>query len=128
MARRIPEARRRFESFVALLLDHMRHERAEFLPIYARLPQPVGGSVDLIEAEHRKMLWHIRRIRRALKRPRWTAAHALKLLDDQWLFVQLLDHHDRREARFLYPALDANRSASIDPSSVRGRTSRIRSR
>ncbi len=93
------------------LQDHAEKEEALLLPVYARVPAAPGGGADLFRAEHRKMLRFTAEFAEALAELHLAGPNLkrriLTLLDRQAAFKSLVDHHDRREARFLYPALDA---------------------
>jgi hemerythrin-like domain-containing protein len=100
-------ARAHFRALDRMIRAHIRLEDTRLLPIYRRRAGRVeGGSPDLFLAEHRRIERFLSEIRARMARLKLTADTALDLLDFEWLFKQLLDHHDRRERSFLYPILE----------------------
>lgn len=93
----------------AAVAQHIAVEEAELLPLYrARGPAPPGGGADLIVAEHRKIERFLESF--AARLSAWreqepAPRELIALLDAQSQFKHLMDHHDRRERAFLYPAL-----------------------
>jgi len=89
---------------------HIEVEERELLPLYReRVPPQPGGDAELIVAEHRKIEAYLKRFSEQMAA--WRAQppsprEVLGLLDVQSQFKHLMDHHDRRERSFLYPALE----------------------
>lgn len=94
------------------LLNHMQEEEQLLLPIYeARTERIPGGPVELFLGEHKKMRGFIREFREALSRMRAEEGHRLRrsiiaLMDRQFMYKHLVEHHDLREKNILYPWLD----------------------
>ena len=92
------------------LTAHMRHEEELLLPVYSeRATIERGGDTKLFLDEHEKMRNFVAMLTEALAE----LANAdppepklLQLLDREFFYLKLCSHHDGREARFLYPALD----------------------
>lgn len=108
--RRLDEAAALLESVRFDLRRHIREEEEWMLPLYRRADSPAGGSPSLFLSEHRKIEEALDRFGRELadlrsNPPNWRRK-LLGLLEEQARFKNLLDHHDRREAEFLYPILD----------------------
>lgn len=107
--------RRAHEALAARLHLHLRQEEALLLPAYEALHLDVApnGAPDVIRADHE-------RLRRLLAELSHHAdpQSADALLERSELLSRLagvLEHHDRREARYLKPVLDAH----LDPGTVR---------
>lgn len=105
------ERLRRYES---ALLAHMRDEEELLLPLYRERVTPErGGAADFFLLEHRKMRRHLAHFAEQLPRlqglPDPTRA-VLKLLDQETTYKHLVEHHDTREEKFLYPALERHTS------------------
>lgn len=113
---RFEDAAALFESLRSDLRRHIREEEELMLPLYCRADSPAGGSPSLFVSEHRKVEEALERFGREIAalraRPDDWRRRLLALLEEQARFKSLLDHHDRREAEFLYPILD--RVASHD--------------
>jgi hemerythrin-like domain-containing protein len=97
------------------LLEHMRVEEEELLPLYGeRVEAERGGAARFFYLEHEKMrrlLTHFRtELPKLLGLPDPTRA-LLKLLDMEATYKHLVAHHDTREEKFLYPALERITSA-----------------
>jgi hemerythrin-like domain-containing protein len=100
----------RLSAYEAALLEHMRHEEELLLPLYAERVTPGrGGGADFFLLEHAKMRRHLAHFREQLPQlaelPEPSRA-LLKLLDQETTYKHLVEHHDLREERHLYPALD----------------------
>jgi iron-sulfur cluster repair protein YtfE (RIC family) len=100
------EALETLEDFAHGLRAHMEDEERLLLPAYARL----GGDPGLYLAEHANLR---RQLDRMLQRARALAAdpsagrrRAHEFLDDEWMLLHLLEHHQRREHAALFPELD----------------------
>ena len=95
------------------LMQHMQLEENEFLPIYEREPPPPHGKVEFFVHEHRKLLEFLDEARALLadaarqQDDRTAEAHALLLLlDKETQLKNFSEHHELREERWLFPALD----------------------
>ena len=92
------------------LLDHMSDEEVFLLPLYAeRAPIEKGGDVKLFLSEHEKMRQHVRLFAEStelLKTDNRPERVLIELLDRESFYKRLCSHHDIREERILYPALD----------------------
>ena len=100
----------RLERYESALLEHMRDEEEVLLPLYAERATPErGGRADFFLLEHAKMRRHLTHFREQLPRlaelPEPSRA-LLKLLDQETTYKHLVEHHDLREERHLYPALE----------------------
>lgn len=106
---RVLEAKERFFAFRDGLLDHMRIEDDQLLPVYALMPDPpVGGGADLFRAEHeriRKLLDEFSRLFERLT-ARLTSRDLVAVIERQRLLKHVLEHHNLREQTHLYPTLD----------------------
>ena len=103
---------RELAGFRRELRAHMRMEERHVLPLYAARVEPgPGGGADVFIAEHRNLIRNLDGIAKgfaALRRKRRPSARDLQLfLESEHLFIQILDHHDRRERNLLYPRLEA---------------------
>ncbi len=106
--------------FACHLRMHRDGEEEFVLPVYRELDLKLeGGSVEFFQSEHEKLGWWLAEMRREvdglleLARGRSLVPRdVLPLLDRQATFKHLLDHHDKREANILYPALDRELSAA----------------
>jgi hemerythrin superfamily protein len=104
-------ARERLAEYESALLAHMRDEEGVLLPLYReRDPEPArGGRADFFLLEHAKMRRHLAHFREQLPRlaglPEPSRA-LLKLLDQETTYKHLVEHHDTREERHLYPTLE----------------------
>ena len=97
-------------AYESALLAHMRDEEELLLPLYGERATPVrGGRADFFLLEHGKMRRHLAHFREQLPRlyelPEPSRA-LIKLLDQETTYKHLVEHHDEREERHLYPALE----------------------
>ena len=88
----------------------MRDEEEVLLPIYAERAAPErGGRADFFLHEHektRRLPAHFReQVPRLYEMPEHSRA-LIKLLDQETTYKHLVEHHDEREERHLYPALE----------------------
>lgn len=88
----------------------MTVEEEALLPLYGeRTEIERGGATEFFYLEHgkmRRMLAHFRaELPKLLGLPDPSRA-LLKLLDQQATYKHLVEHHDTREEKFLYPSLD----------------------
>jgi hemerythrin-like domain-containing protein len=94
------------------LLIHMQDEEELLLPIYtARTDKIPGGSLELFIAEHKKMKKFLAEFSETLpqmraKDPSELRRSIIALLDRQFMYKHLSEHHDLRERNVLYPWLD----------------------
>jgi hemerythrin-like domain-containing protein len=89
----------------------MTHEEELLIPVYAERAGAIpGGAPALFFAEHAKMLQLLEQFRQQLgllmERPPHLKRQALQLLDREYMFKHLVEHHDLREQNILYPTLD----------------------
>jgi hemerythrin-like domain-containing protein len=102
----LKSARRHFDAFAAEQRRHIRIEEELILPVFAQRAGIIeGGTPDLFLAEHRKIEQSLNDIDARLKKLPPEPRAALDLIDFEWLFKQLIDHHDTRERNVLYPTL-----------------------
>jgi iron-sulfur cluster repair protein YtfE (RIC family) len=100
----------RLDEFERQLRSHIRLEEERLLPLYRRAGPLAGGAPELFSSEHRKMLALLGTLRERLAGldadqfdlPR----EVLQLLEHETMFKHLVEHHDLRERKILYPALD----------------------
>ena len=97
--------------YEAALLEHMRDEEELLLPLYAeRVTEPGrGGAAEFFPLEHAKMRRLLAHFREQLPHIVGMAEPSralLKLLDQETTYKHLVEHHDTREERHLYPALE----------------------
>jgi uncharacterized protein with PIN domain len=113
----LPAAERSFGAFAAWMRRHVRDENELVLPIYAAHPPAEGwergAAPAIFEHDHQKILEHLDLIEaatRALGREALAGddlrVRCLLQLDREKIFVDLCEHHDHRERRYLYPALE----------------------
>jgi hemerythrin-like domain-containing protein len=100
----------RLAEYESALVAHMRDEEELLLPLYAeRAEIERGGARDFFLLEHAKMRRHLAHFREQLpvllELPEPSRA-LLKLLDQQTTYKHIVEHHDEREEKFLYPALE----------------------
>ncbi|HXG53193.1 MAG TPA: hemerythrin domain-containing protein [candidate division Zixibacteria bacterium] len=99
-------------AYEAELLTHMGDEEEHLLPVYqGRAGKIPGGSVELFVGEHKKMKNFLAEFRQALPNLRGEQDSRLRrsviaLLDRQFMYKHLVEHHDLREQNVLYPVLD----------------------
>ena len=100
----------RLEEFERRLLRHIRDEEELLLPLYERAGAVPGGPPVLFTGEHKRMQELLAGFRQALSSLAQNSdgrkRGILWLLDRQATFKNLMEHHDLREAKILYPALD----------------------
>ena len=110
-------ARRLLARFASGIRAHIRHEEDVLLPVYEeRVKVTRVGDPETLRDEHRQIDRALRKIEARtteLDREGGTwAGSVLRLLEEQYRFKQLLQHHNDREDRSLYPLLDA--ACSLD--------------
>ena len=93
------------------LLAHMRIEEEELFPVYAHAQIPPGGGLHLFEMEHAKirdLLAEIETRLEAVMRDESSLSRKIvSLLELESTLKRVIEHHDLRERRFLYPAIDS---------------------
>lgn len=113
----LPSAVRIFRRFAMCMRRHVHDEADLVLPTYARPTPPDGyergAAPEIFSNEHEKILQHLDQIGCALETmqknhldPESSKVECLHLIDRQKIFVDLVEHHDLRERKFLYPALE----------------------
>jgi len=104
-------AREVFDSHLALLRLHMKHEEDWLLPAYCALGAWPRFPDVLYLGQHRKLILQLERIRVRLSDGCFTQAStpraALAILDLETSYKHLSEHHDQAEAQGLFKALDA---------------------
>lgn len=103
---------RTLREFGAVLDSHMRAEDEVLLPLYEKAGGSVeGGRTEQFAAEHRKIAADLARIdgrvEQLADQTSIAPAEVIDLLDEECRFKHLMDHHERREEKFLFPRLDA---------------------
>jgi iron-sulfur cluster repair protein YtfE (RIC family) len=120
LMRNVAGARVQLARFRSLLVPHMRMEDVLLLPLYhTRAPKIPGGGIELFTAEHKKIIKTLGELDERLAHLEATAEAELPeracrpllrgviaMLDREYLFKDLLAHHDLREKNVLYPQLD----------------------
>jgi iron-sulfur cluster repair protein YtfE (RIC family) len=100
-----------WNQFREALTEHADDEEQRLFPLYQeRVTIPAGGSIELFNAEHNKIRAFLSEISGRLQdltpviRPE---AHLIvAIIEREYELKRLLEHHDMREANFLYPLLD----------------------
>ena len=104
----------RLRCYESALLAHMRDEEELLLPLYRERAAPErGGATDFFLLEHQKMRRHLAHFAEQLPRLHGLSdptRSVLKLLDQETTYKHLVEHHDTREEKFLYPALERHTS------------------
>ncbi|MBK6725395.1 MAG: hypothetical protein IPG58_19680 [Acidobacteria bacterium] len=98
-------------AYESTLFSHMADEENILLPVYEkRADFPAAGAPKLYYDDHAKMRSHLglfkQTIRDMQSEPELDRV-LLQLLDREAFYLRLCSHHDRREADYLYPILDA---------------------
>ena len=123
LMRNFPGAMVQLNRFARLLEPHMQAEEELLLPLYAQRAGVIpGGGIELFQAEHKKILKTLGELTQladgltGCKLPegkrendpacREVLQKILKVIDKEYLFKDLMHHHDLRERTFLYPALE----------------------
>ncbi len=99
------------KAYESTLFSHMADEENILLPVYEkRADFPEAGAPKLYYEDHAKMRSYIelfkQKIREMPTEPDMDRV-LLQLLDREAFYLRLCSHHDRREADYLYPILDA---------------------
>ena len=100
-----------FERHAAALLRHAAEEERVLIPRYDQLDEKErGGATELFTAEHDKLRDWVDRIRGLLDRlradPSQLNRKLIRLLDTESTYKHQMEHHDLREERIMFPALD----------------------
>lgn len=108
VAGRLDEARDSLARFAAEIRAHIRLEEEILLPIYEeRAGVIAGGSVELFQGEHRRILAFLVELDPAVRDLQAGDTRGLvALLEREYMLKQLLHHHDLRERNLFFPALD----------------------
>ena len=102
----MPQARESYRTFRDLLLGHLEFEDDHVLPAYARVWDGSNESPPRqFELEHGKLRRILDDIGRRLQVIDGTPIERLDLLDAETFLRSLVEHHDLREGRVLYPLL-----------------------
>ena len=108
----IDRAVRELKRHEAKLLTHIQGEEDLLLPIYgARTDKIPGGPLELFTGEHKKLKMFLAEFYETLSQMGERSPSDLKrsiiaLLDRQFMYKHLSEHHDLRERNVLYPWLD----------------------
>jgi hemerythrin-like domain-containing protein len=109
-AKDLDVAIRSIEMFKTELDRHIDFEEQRLLPVYTdKGGETAGGTLELFQAEHRKLGEGIRNLEtksEALRTSTDLVGSILALLDEEALFKGLLHHHALREQNLLFPRLD----------------------
>jgi regulator of cell morphogenesis and NO signaling len=104
------EAVRSLKQYRAALHAHMLDEEERLFPLYEeRAPKVRGETIDVFLGEHQKMKLYLDLYEQEIPTLADEAEPERKLLqvlDSQATFKRLCGHHDTRERKVLYPALD----------------------
>ncbi len=96
----------------AKLLAHIQNEEDLLLPIYeARTDKIPGGPLELFTGEHKKLKMFLAEFHETLAQMDKRSSSKVRrsivaLLDRQFMYKHLSEHHDLRERNVLYPWLD----------------------
>jgi len=99
------------------LAAHMTAEEKHVLPLYVeRVGHVLGGDPEFFYAEHKNLLRNLAELKARIGAlaadPSAGRRQAHEFLAAEHLFMQILDHHDRRERNTLYPELDRRLTAA----------------
>jgi len=103
------------EEFSTAIRAHIRHEEDVLMPMYReRVEYGRLGDPEHLLDEHRQIQEQLEMLQgrvAALRSddPR-LSRELVTLVEEQWRFKQLVEHHGEREDRTLYPCLDENTS------------------
>lgn len=111
-------AAKSFRRFSMWMRRHIQDENELVLPVYQRNPPPDGwprGSApEIFDHDHTKILEHLTRceamlaeLEREGRSGDELRVACLGVIDREKVFVDLCEHHDRRERAYLYPRLEA---------------------
>lgn len=99
------------EKFERMLRAHMDVEEAHVLPLYReRVGKIPGGDPEFFHLEHKNILRNLETAKDSLRQlaanPASGRRQVHQFLDQEWMLLHLLEHHDMREKNTLYPKLD----------------------
>jgi hemerythrin-like domain-containing protein len=105
-----PQALEALERFERELRQHMEIEERVILPLYEKkVGHVLGGDPQFFYLEHKNLLKNLEaakdRLRRVIADPGSGRRQAHEFLQEESLFLGLLQHHDLREKNVLYPRL-----------------------
>ena len=104
-------ALKRLHRYESALIAHMSDEERFLLPLYAdRASIERGGAVKLFLSEHERMREWVKLFAstiEGLKSEPDPEPLMIKLLDRESFYKRLCTHHDIRESKYLFPALDS---------------------
>lgn len=96
--------------FANSLHRHIGHEEQNVFPLYAaKGAETPGGTLQIFQAEHRKLREWVDRLTRdteALYNSADILGSVIRLFDDEAMFKGLLSHHTVRESNLLVPRLE----------------------
>lgn len=113
LSKNLVEAAKWLDRFSHLLAVHLAREEDCLLPAFEALALKIpGGGPELFRAEHRKLAKLLDELRKRVEQlaggPDLDARSVIELLDSEFTFKHLLQHHDSRERKVLYPVLDSH--------------------
>ena len=101
----------RLGRFERELLTHISVEEDLLMPVYARAGRIRGGPIEFYIGEHKRMLEFLARFNKKLEGLKESQTNItfgiIELFDQEAQFKQLMQHHDSREQKILYPTLDS---------------------
>ena len=99
------------ERYAAGLQPHIEEEERLLLPLYENRGTPIRGAApELFYGEHEKLTGMLAEFHEAVEalgnadRDPWQPIIAL--MDREYVFKHLAEHHHEREEKFLFPELD----------------------
>ena len=100
-----------WRQFAEVLAEHADDEERDLLPLYQqRAPIPHGGTVEIFLAEHKKIRAFLKEITELVAElpadARPEPHKIVTVIEREYEFKKLLEHHDMREMNFLYPLVD----------------------
>lgn len=104
------EALKHLNEYEKLLQAHMREEEEYLIPLYQKRCGSIrGGAPVIFTGEHQRIREFMALFFRLITS--WISAdghgqETLDLLDQEYRFKELMEHHDMREQRILLPELD----------------------
>ncbi len=110
LQRVFPQAWSFLDQFEKLLLAHMQEEEQLLFPIYKeRCSKARGGALSIFIGEHRKIVEFMNQLHRLFNEIKGQESHkkeTIDLLEKQYRFKELLNHHYLREQTILFPELN----------------------
>ena len=105
------DAWRWLKEYETALLKHIRDEEELLFPLYDERAERVRGeTIDVFMGDHQKMRLYLELYNKEVPTLREEAEperKVLQILDSQGTFKRLCGHHDVRERKVLYTALDS---------------------